>query len=238
MFDSMLPISYYKEITDLNKDHGISIVQHVETGKIYLKKVMSIYNRFVYEQLYFNPVRYIPRIYAMYEENNTLTVIEEYIPGDTLQEILDICGPLDPNDVKSYSIALCNILTSLHTKERPIIHRDIKPSNVMVTEDDRIYLIDLNAARLMNREKSRDTQLIGTEGYAAPEQFGFGESTPQTDIFALGTLMTTLLTGDTDVSNLPDNKYKTIISRCLEMNPKDRFASAEQLRSSIAKLKL
>lgn len=238
MFDSTLPISYYKEIADLNKDHSISIVQHVETGKIYLKKLMSVYNRSVYEQLYFNPVRYIPRIYAMYEEDNTLTVIEEYIPGDTLQEVLDICGPLNPIDVRSYSMAICNILTSLHTKDQPIIHRDIKPSNVMVTEDDRIYLIDMNAARIMNRDKSRDTQLIGTEGYAAPEQFGFGESTPQTDIYALGTLMTTLLTGDTNVSNLPNNKYKSIISKCLEMNPKDRFPSAEHLRSNLAKLKL
>ena len=108
MFDSPLPISYYKEIADLNKEHGISIVQHCETGKIYLKKIMPVYNLLVYEHLYFNPVRSIPRIYAMYEKDNSLTVIEEYIPGDTLQEILDICGPFEPSDVVSYAIELCD----------------------------------------------------------------------------------------------------------------------------------
>ncbi len=238
MFDSALPISYYREIADLNREHGISIVQHVETGKIYLKKIMHVYNRPVYEHLYFNPVRNIPRIYAMYEEGDTLTLIEEYIPGDTLQEILDICGPLKPRDVAAHAIALCDILTALHTREQPVIHRDIKPSNVMLTEDDRIYLIDLNAARLMKQEKSRDTRLIGTEGFAAPEQFGFGESTPQTDIYAMGTLMTSLLTGDTDAKQLPDDKFGSIIRKCLEMSPKDRYRSAAQLRSYLARLKL
>ena len=238
MFDSKVPISCYKEIADLKSDHGISIVQHNETGRIYLKKVMTVYNRMVYEQLYFNPVRNVPRIYAMLEEDDTLTVIEEYISGDTLQEIIDICGPLDPEDVKSYALSLCDILTALHEKEHPIIHRDIKPSNVMITEDDRVYLIDMNAARLMDPEKSRDTRLIGTEGFAAPEQFGFGESTPLTDIFALGNLMTAMLTGDTNAESLPENRLKPVIMKCLEIDPKNRYASASQLKKALSRVRV
>ena len=238
MFDSKVPISCYKEIADLNKKHGISIVQHIETGKIYLKKIMSVYNMSVYERLYFHPIRNIPRIYAMYENNSILTVIEEYISGDTFQEILNICGPLAPENVRSYAIAICNILISLHSGDHPIIHRDIKPSNVMITEDDRLYLIDLNAARLMTSEKSRDTKLLGTEGFAAPEQFGFGESTPLSDIFAVGSFMTALLTGDTKAENLPPIRLKPVILKCMELDPRNRYSSALQLKSALAKTKI
>ena len=238
MFDSEVPISCYREIADLNKDHGISIVQHIETGKIYLKKVMSVYNMSVFERLYFHPVRNIPRIYAMYEKNNVLTVIEEYISGDTFQEILNICGPLAPEDVRKYALAVCDILIALHSGEQPIIHRDIKPSNVMVTEDDRLYLIDLNAARLMTNEKSRDTRLLGTEGFAAPEQFGFGESTPLSDIFAVGSFMTALLTGDTKAENLPPSRLNPVILKCLELDPKNRYSSATQLKSALTKARI
>ncbi|MCR4656318.1 MAG: serine/threonine protein kinase [Lachnospiraceae bacterium] len=238
MFDLKVPISCYREIAVLNKDHGISIVQHIETGKIYLKKVMSVYNMSVFERLYFHPVMNIPRLYAMYEENNVLIVIEEYISGDTFQEILNICGPLAPEDVVSYAIKLCDILIALHSGDQPIIHRDIKPSNVMVTEDDRLYLIDLNAARIMKNEKQRDTRLLGTEGYAAPEQFGFGESTTLSDIFAMGSFMTALLTGDTNAENLPQSKLKPVVQRCLELNPKDRYSSAAQLKTALTKVRI
>lgn len=227
MFDSKFPISFYKEIAPLHEEHQICIVQHIETRKIYIKKVMSIYNMDVYEELFRHPVRNIPRIYAMYETEQTLTIIEEYISGDTLQEIIDICTCLSPYDVLTYSIQLCTILNDLHNANPPIIHRDIKPSNVMITEDGRVVLIDLNAAKQFHTEKARDTKLIGTEGFAAPEQFGFGSSTSRTDIYAIGMLMQTLL--GPVASNNP--MIQPIIQKCLEMNPKDRYSSAEELRN-------
>lgn len=77
----------------------------------------------------------------------------------------------------------------------PIVHRDIKPSNIILTEDGRIVLIDLNAARLDDKNRSHDTQLIGTAGFAAPEQYGFAASSPRADLYAAGILMRMLLTG-------------------------------------------
>ncbi|MCI6594068.1 MAG: hypothetical protein MSJ87_02280 [Firmicutes bacterium] len=77
----------------------------------------------------------------------------------------------------------------------PIVHRDIKPSNIILTEDGRIVLIDLNAARLDDKNRSHDTQLIGTAGFAAPEQYGFAASSPRADLYAAGILMRVLLTG-------------------------------------------
>lgn len=77
----------------------------------------------------------------------------------------------------------------------PIVHRDIKPSNIILTEGGRIVLIDLNAARLDDKKSSHDTQLIGTAGFAAPEQYGFAASSPRADLYAAGILMRVLLTG-------------------------------------------
>ena len=235
MFDSMLPISYYKEIATLNSEHEISIVQHIETKKVYIRKSLRTYNPDVYEQLYKHPVKNIPRIYAMYEAEGVLTIIEEYVSGETLQEILDMNVRISEKEAITYAIKTCNILSDLHNQDPAIVHRDVKPSNIILTEDERIVLIDLNAARQCSGEKQRDTRLIGTEGFAAPEQFGFGNSSPQTDIFAIGNLLKALLRSD-DGSDTPITpKLAAVIRKCLEMNPKDRYNSAAQLAKNLEK---
>ena len=239
MFDSMLPISYYREIADLDREHGVSIVQHVETHKVYIRKVMQIYSLPVYEQLFYHPVKGIPRIYAMYAapDHGPLTVIEEYISGDTLREVLKICGPLSEHDVLNCTDQLCGILTGLQTFSPPIVHRDIKPSNIILTEDGRIVLLDLNAARQNDLGNSRDTQLLGTAGFAAPEQYGFASSSPRADIYAVGILMKVLLTGDeSGGSPLPSalsRRTRSIIERCTQMDPKNRYPSAAALRKAL-----
>ena len=241
MFDSKLPISYYKEIGILSSAHGLYIVQNIETGKVYLKKQMSVYNMNVYEQLFKHPIKNIPRIYAMYENSSALTVIEEYISGDTLQEILDIHGPLCETEAVRYIIQLCDILSELHSQKPPIIHRDLKPSNIILTESERIVLIDLNAARQNIVQKSCDTRLLGTFGYAAPEQFGFGSSSPQTDIYSVGMLLKTLLGHDQSEAQkafsatcMSYRLYK-IIERCLQMEPSKRYHSASELKTALNK---
>lgn len=236
MFDSSLPISFYKEIAPLSEEHQIYIVQHIETKKVYLKKTLRVYNLAVYEQLFKHPVKNIPRIYAMYEHDNLLTIIEEYVSGDTLQEVIDLCGSVSESDAISYSIKLCDILIALHSQNPVLIHRDIKPSNVILTEDERIILIDLNAARQCISEKERDTRLIGTEGYAAPEQFGFGNSSCQTDIYAVGNLIRALIDLDNNSSMKVSPKLSSVINKCLEMNPKDRYHSAMLLKAALEKI--
>ncbi len=238
MNDEQMSISQFSDLSVLHESHNVFLVQSRTTGKLYVKKVMQVYNPAVYKALSDHPVKNTPRIYAMQEdqESHTLTVIEEYISGSTLQELLDQNGPFRRSDVIRYGIMLCTILADLHRMQPAIIHRDLKPSNVILTEDDRLVLIDLNAARQMQANKDRDTRLLGTQGFAAPEQFGFGESTPQTDLYAMGVLMTTLLTGDLDAKALPKDRLSKVIGKCLNMNPKDRYRSASGLRSSLLML--
>ena len=195
MSDTTDSVSSYEEIADLHRAHGISVVKHRETGRICVKKRLSVYSLSVYEALKDHPVRNTPRIYALREQSGILTVIEEYISGTPLPELLETSGPLPEKTVRELTLQLCQILTDLHSFEPPVIHRDIKPSNLILREDGTLVLLDMNAAKFETPEKSADTRLLGTPGYAAPEQFGFGSSSVRTDLYAVGVLMNTLLTG-------------------------------------------
>jgi len=233
MLEDLLKLSYYSEIAILNKSHGISLVQHIESGRTFVKKEMTIYNRQVFEQLMEHPISGIPKIFEICEHDGVLTVIEEYISGVNLSEYLDKKGTLSESEVIQIISQLCNILTRLHSFSPAIIHRDIKPSNIMLTDDKRIILIDLNGAKSEIKGQSRDTELIGTHGYAAPEQYGFGSSNIQTDIFSVGKLMVVMLTGDVDGFQKYHGQLKSIIERCLNIDPKNRYKSAQHLKTEL-----
>ena len=186
--DQRLAISYYKPIAAINEPHHVYLVQHQETKKIAIKKVLDVYNLAVYAELYRNPVAGTPRIINYYEETGQLTVIEEYISGTSLQDKIRHAD-ISPNEMLQYMLDLCAILEQLHQHNPAIIHRDVKPSNVIITSYNRAVLLDFNAAKYHTATKDSDTILLGTQGYAAPEQYGFGQSSPQTDIYSMGILL-------------------------------------------------
>lgn len=221
-----LAMSYYKTIAVINESHNIFLAQHQETKKIYIKKILNVYNSQIYQYLYQNKIPGIPQIIELYEENNQLTVIEEFISGSSLQEKMDTSG-LSAESIIHYMYELCEILEKLHSVNPPIVHRDIKPSNIIITDYDHVILLDFNAAKYYTDPYTSDTILLGTKGYAAPEQYGFGSSSPQTDIYALGILLKQL------TSTFPEStqKFNDIISTCTQMNPTDRFQSVSDLKS-------
>lgn len=231
-YNSRLELSFYREIATINEAHQIYIVQHIETKKIFVKKILSVYNISVYRRIMDNPVNGTPRIYCIHEEGNELILIEEYISGNTLSELLSNGQPMSDTLVTDYVLELCDILESLHSFDPPIIHRDIKPSNIIITPGGHVVLIDLNAAR-SNTIKEEDTVLLGTKGYAAPEQYGFGSSNIQTDIYAIGMLLNTMLLGKFSRDIAPDVHYHQIIECCTKMNPTERFNTISELKYSI-----
>ena len=256
MSNQEIPLSCYEEISQLNKEHRVSIVRHSGTGKIYVKKVLSVYSLAVYSALYDRPVKHTPRICALYEDRGTLTVIEEYISGDSLEEILEKRGPLPEQETIRIAVMLCRILEEMHSFDPPLIHRDIKPSNILMTETGEIVLLDMNAAKFMDADKASDTRLLGTPGFAAPEQFGFGSSTTATDLYAVGVLMDTLLSGSdpssgdretfptagsqSPGSHIPgsqaDPRLRQIIGKCRELDPRRRYSSASELARDLSEL--
>jgi hypothetical protein len=227
-------LSFYREIGKLNEAHGVCLVQHVESRKVYVKKVLAIYDANVYRYLKDHPVANTPRICEVVEDGERLIVIEEYINGTSLQEILDREGCLTEERSRDIALQLCAVLGALHATEPPIIHRDIKPSNIILQADGTVKLLDMNAAKWAHSAAERDTRLIGTYGYAAPEQYGFGASGVQTDIYSLGILLNVMLTGDLSRSRLPAGPIGDVIRKCTALDPNDRYRNAGEVAEALA----
>ena len=224
-----LSMSYYKTIDTLNEDHKIYLVKHIETGKLYVKKILDIYNKDIYTYLHKQPIKGIPTIVSMYEDDNHLIVIEHFVSGLTLSDTMKNHA-LTLDNIVQIMLELCDILEPLHTQQPPIVHRDIKPSNIIITEYGHAMLLDFNAAKYYKSPDSNDTILLGTKGYAAPEQYGFGSSSPKTDIYALGVLLKEMLSSVN--STLPKD-FDMIITKCTQINPEDRYDSITSLKESI-----
>lgn len=156
-------------------------------------------------------------------------VLEEYIDGVTVAEVME-SGRYRYLGAKRVLRSVCDALSVLH--QRGIIHRDVKPENVMISKDGRVVLIDLNASRKVSAA-SKDTVIMGTVGYAAPEQLGLSQSDARTDIYAAGVLLNVMLTGSFPTERLAKGKAGRIVRRCTALNADERFQSAEKLKNAL-----
>ena len=228
-----LRLSYYRQVADINAEHCISLVQDVRTNKFYVKKLLTTYNAAIYRHLQSHPIPNTPRIFVVEEDQGILTVIEEYIPGDTLEELLERHGTLPEEQVIRITTELLTILSAFHGRTPAIVNRDIKPSNIKLSPDGVVKLLDMNAAKWVSREADKDTVLLGTQGYAAPEQYGFGPSSALSDIYAVGVLMNVMLTGVLPGSRLAGGRLGNIIEKCVALSPGDRYQNVAQLLSAL-----
>ena len=232
----MCALSCYRKIADIDTEHDVVLVQHTGSGRVYVKKELTVYNAGVFRYLQAHHVKGTPEICEVFETDGRLTVIEEYISGQTLRAILDNGNRFSPEEAARIIEKLCGIVQQLHSLEPPILHRDIKPSNIMLTADGEIKLLDMNAAKNLSTDKPEDTSLIGTVGYAAPEQFGFGASTIQTDIYSIGVVFCELVTGRLPKEEIPAGKAGDIIRKCTQIDPAKRYKNVVKLREAAAGL--
>ena len=172
----------------------------------------------------------LPRILSVSQNGETCRVIEEYINGTTVADILSN-GLYTEKGTRKIVKEVCKALDILHSKN--IIHRDIKPENIMIDSDGNVKLIDFDASRIYENYKSQDTAFVGTAGFAAPEQFGINQTDPRSDIFALGILMNVMLTGEHPSKKLYNGKLKKVIEKCINLDPNQRFASVCELHSKL-----
>ena len=145
----------------------------------------------------------LPAIYDYFYENQHWYLVMSFIEGTTLEEYLKSRGGRLPVEkVLPIGIQLCTVLGYLHKRQPPIIFRDLKLTNVMRTPERQLYLIDFGVARLFKYGQVRDTIALGSPGYAAPEQYGRAQTTPQADVYSLGATLHALLSG-VDPSDAP-----------------------------------
>lgn len=184
----------------------------------------------------------LPRIVDIIDNGDVIYVIMDYIEGESLDKILEMNGPVDQETVIEWSKQICDILHYLHSQKPPVIYRDMKPANLMLRPDGTVKIIDFGIAREYKEENLSDTKVLGTRGYAAPEQLDKETQTdPRTDIYGLGATMYHLLTGKSPakvdmhtktVRQYNSNIYiglENIVKKCIEAEPEDRYQSAAEL---------
>lgn len=227
--------SKYSELAQLNnsKKSDVYLVQDVLDRRIYIKKELKNYNIEVYKQIKNIQSIYMARVYEIFKCDDTLVVIEEFINGRTLEQIIDNEGPLNEDVAIKYIMDLCSILDILHNQNPSIIHRDIKPSNIIIDNNGILKLIDFDVSRVYRDEKNRDTHILGTKGYASPEQFGFEQTDCRSDIYSVGVLINVLTTGKYIKEQLNDGRLRHIIEKCTNISPDNRYKSVKELQIAL-----
>ena len=185
---------------------------------------------------------HLPIIIDVIDCDDTFLIVMDYIEGNPLSKALETSGAQNQDDVIEWAKQLCDVLGYLHSRKPPIIYRDMKPSNVMLKPDGNVMLIDFGTAREFKYSSVADTTCLGTQGYAAPEQFGgHGQTDARTDIYCLGATMYHLVTGHNPATP-PYEMYpirqwnpmlssglEEIILKCTQRNPEDRYQSCAEL---------
>lgn len=193
----------------------------------------------------------IPKIYDIIHATDRSYLVMEYIEGKDLEAVLnDTQGYLPQDQVLTWSIQLCDVLTHIHGHEpEPIVFRDMKPSNVMMDQLENVRLIDFGIAK--GFQMGQKGTMIGTEGYSPPEQYR-GEAGPAGDLYALGATLHHLLTRKDprleppfSFSERPIRKFnpsvapefEVVINTALAYSPNDRFRNAAVMKEALLQVR-
>ncbi len=226
----MNPLQFLYSTVDVIKDgkNGkISLVYDNVGKQFYIMKERDLKTAEIYSRLKDLKSPYLPEIYHAVESDGKIFIVEEFIQGRTLADILTHNNGLDEKNSADVLKQVCNALKILHALK--IIHRDIKPSNIMVTKSGAVKLIDFSIARIEKANRDTDTDFLGTRGYAPPEQYGFGQTDSRSDIYSLGVTMQEIL------GENYDGYLNKILSKCTNLNPAERYQSADEILADIDK---
>ena len=174
---------------------------------------------------------HLPRVYDVWEQDGRCIVLEEFVDGLTVAQVLE-SGTYTVQGVRRVIGAVCDAVGALHTAG--LVHRDIKPENVMITTDGRVVLMDFDTVRVHKPCAARDTVVIGTAGYAAPEQFGVAQTDHRTDIFSIGIMINVMLTGAHPANRKTRGRMARVVERCTQLDPDRRYATVWDLKRALS----
>jgi serine/threonine protein kinase len=190
----------------------------------------------------------LPKVTDYFSHRGSHYIVMEYVQGRTMEHMLEARHrkPVDERLALSWALQICRAMQFLSVqKPRPVVFRDLKPSNIMIDRTGRVKLIDFGIARFFKEDKQEDTYVYGTPGYAAPEQYGTGQTDVRSDIFSLGATLHHCLTGRDPLQHpldFPDplllnpklNKGTVkIIRKALEQDPNRRYQTALDMKQAI-----
>lgn len=206
----------------------VTLLRHRQSGQRFVLRRFQG-SAAAYEALL--PIRspHLPQIFAAAEQDGQVLVLEEYIQGDSLAFLLE-SGPCSARQTRAIALDVCRALWTLHSLG--IVHRDVKPENILLRGDQAV-LIDLDASRMVVPEQQTDTVVLGTTGYAAPEQYGLSQTDGRADIYALGVTMNVMCTGKHPSLSTASGRLGRIIQRCTMLAPENRYQNTADLMEAL-----
>ena len=210
--------STYEDLFPLDAAQKVWAIRHTGSSDICVRKEVAAESCAIARRAMNITNIHIVNIRHIIDDGDRHYIVEDYIHGSTLQELHDGGRRFGESEAVSYMLQLLDGLSALHGAG--IVHRDISPKNVLLTDAD--------------PARSQDTQILGTAGFAAPEQFGFQRSTEKADLYSAGVLLNWMLTGVLPNERLPENPaLAKIIATATEMEPKARYASAAEMAEAL-----
>ncbi len=179
----------------------------------------------------------VPKPAECFREDGAGYLLRTYLPGETLDQYRERMGGCSPEKCGEIGRELCGLLETLHSQDPPVIHRDVKPENVILLPGGGLSLIDFGAARRYTPGRDTDTRHLGTRTTAAPEQYGFAQTDPRTDLYAAGATLLWLATGSYDrkaLATLPRWLGRTL-GKAMAFDPADRWPSAGAMGAALAR---
>lgn len=195
-------------------------------------------------------------IYDIINDNGAISLVMEYVEGETLKEKINKEGPLPWRHVVKYGIQIANALAYAHNNH--IIHKDVKSQNIIIDHHDNVKITDFGISQMMNNTTiTHNKGILGSAHYFSPEQARGEKLSYETDIYSLGIVLYELLTGnlpftgDNPVSvalkhiqdeavsvqsyvrDIPES-LAGIIKKCLEKNPENRFKTMSELSKALS----
>jgi sugar lactone lactonase YvrE len=185
-------------------------------------------------------------------DEDSLYIVMEFLDGDTVRQLIDLAGRIEPGRAVHIVREVCEALT--HAHDRGIVHRDVKPENIMVLRTGRVKLADFGVASVLRETGATGTgETIGTVFYMSPEQVQGEKVDARSDIFSLGATFYEMLTGTRafhgtragevihrilegnppPIEDAPACQASGILERCLQKDPEKRFQTAREMLTSL-----
>ena len=229
MDKSKLLLWQFREIGQINKNTVVVYNDYLQRQMIL--KILPRQNLPVLKDIMKIKHPNLMEIYDVMDDGINCNCLCEFVFGNNLDKIVYTKMGVDPKIAEKWMVQLCNGVETLHQKN--IIHRDITPNNVMIDYEGNIKLIDFNISREKKQNATRDTTILGTAGYASPEQFGFTQTGFGADIYAMGVLLNFMLTGKMPNEKLCSGKYASIVKKATQIKEEDRYSNVYQMELAL-----
>lgn len=218
------PVRVLKE----DSEARILLLRHSVSGQFFVLRDFAG-NPEIYQKLMTVSSPFLPGVYEVAAQDGRLLVLEEYIQGDILYSILEQ-SLFSPGKARRIALQLCEALRILHGFGA--VHRDVKPENIILRGSEAV-LIDFDASRIQKTSGTSDTVVLGTTGYAAPEQYGLSQTDSRADIYSFGVVLNVMLTGDHPSVRLAKGHMGRVVRRCTMTNPDQRYPNVLRLAEAL-----